>query len=609
MGDDHTHEHYSGRYSPLFPDTGKGLNETFIGGLLPTSKIGASTSTQTANQLSEVEARLREGMRVVEMGTISPTTFETIPLEHFKEMHRLAKLANAEVTVHAPLIDPSGFAGEGRGWGGEEERQNAERQLKAVVERSHDISPKGVIPITIHAAGMNVPANEWTKDEKGKITLGTMYVINQKSGEVAPLKREKTYYPGEGEKIETPQEQLEKINDTDWKNNKLQVVERLRDAEEIMRTIEETRGAEIEKALNKGEISLAQIQSDPHLSQAFNTYQIESNKLKSFLSDVGSKINGMYDKAQEFLPDDKKEREKNKKILESVNDDWKNFDKTMKKKEVESIGEAERLRLQLFGKTFHKLAGMEAPEVFKPIEKFAMEKASETLSNIAVDSYSKYKDNAPYVSIENVHPHVAMSTGEELRKLIEVTRQKFVKKMEAQGMDTERAKTKAEEMIGATWDVGHINMIRKYGYGEEKIMEETGKISKFVKHTHLHDNFGYHDSHLPPGMGNVPFKKIMESLKSKGYDGRAIIEAGAFVAEFKASPHLYSLQKLGSPIYYSAGPGWHQTPQYSSYFSSYGAVFPEQHFSMYGGGFSQLPVELGGRAGGKGGRFSGTPME
>jgi hypothetical protein len=56
-------------------------------------------------------------------------------------------------------------------------------------------------------------------------------------------------------------------------------------------------------------------------------------------------------------------------------------------------------------------------------------------------------------------------------------------------------------------------------------------------------------------------------------------------------------------------PYWNQTPvMNSSYFSGYGMMLPEQHFSMYGAGFSTLPVELGGQMSGRS-RMSGNPME
>ena len=35
------------------------------------------------------------------------------------------------------------------------------------------------------------------------------------------------------------------------------------------------------------------------------------------------------------------------------------------------------------------------------------------------------------------------------------------------------------------------------------------KDKTMVKHLHLTDNFGYADTHLPPGMGNVPIKGML----------------------------------------------------------------------------------------------------
>ena len=41
----------------------------------------------------------------------------------------------------------------------------------------------------------------------------------------------------------------------------------------------------------------------------------------------------------------------------------------------------------------------------------------------------------------------------------------------------------------------------------------------------------------------------------------------------------------------------------------YGPTLPEQHFAMYGGGFSNLPLELGGQVPGDRSRFAGTPNQ
>jgi len=160
-----------------------------------------------------------------------------------------------------------------------------------------------------------------------------------------------------------------------------------------------------------------------------------------------------------------------------------------------------------------------------------------------------------------------------------------------------------------------LNMIKKKGFTDVDMMKETKKITEdktMVKHVHLTDNFGFGDSHLAPGMGNVPFKKIMEQLEKTGRLGemRKIVEAGGFVQHFKKSPHGLSMAAFGSPIYgMKSGPYWNQAMDIQgSYFGGYGTLNPPQHHTMYGAGFTTMPVELGGQMDGGQSRFGGTPM-
>jgi len=133
-----------------------------------------------------------------------------------------------------------------------------------------------------------------------------------------------------------------------------------------------------------------------------------------------------------------------------------------------------------------------------------------------------------------------------------------------------------------------------------------------VKHVHLTDNFGYADTHLAPGMGNVPFKKILEQLEKTGRfdEMRKITEAGGFVQHFKQSPHPHTLAAFGSPIYAAkSGAGWNQAHQVQgTYSSGYGTLNPQTHHSYFGAGFTTMPVELGGSMPGGESRFGGTPM-
>ena len=114
-------------------------------------------------------------------------------------------------------------------------------------------------------------------------------------------------------------------------------------------------------------------------------------------------------------------------------------------------------------------------------------------------------------------------------------------------------------------------------------------------------------------MGEVPIKAMLKELEKAGFSGKKVIEASSWYKDFKVSPHPYVLEALGSPLYgMTMPPFWNQVRgTYGipfGYPMGYGLMLPEQHFSIYGAGFSTLPIELGGKVP-KTGRFAGTPLE
>ena len=110
---------YEGNPSSLDAEYG----DIFTGYRAKFSTLGGSTSVQTANQLGEVSSLLNQGMKAVEVSTINEEVLEMVPDEHLKEIRRLAYLTGSEITLHAPLTDPSGFTQQG--WA-ESEREEAE---------------------------------------------------------------------------------------------------------------------------------------------------------------------------------------------------------------------------------------------------------------------------------------------------------------------------------------------------------------------------------------------------------------------------------------------------------------------------------------------------
>jgi len=262
-----------------------------------------------------------------------------------------------------------------------------------------------------------------------------------------------------------------------------------------------------------------------------------------------------------------------------------------------------------------KLSEAPTPEVWTPSNKLAKEKTAETVSNAALDAYKKYKEHTPIIVLENYQPGLTLGRASEMAKTVEETRKLFAEKlMKEKNVSADKAKETAEKLIGVTWDVGHINFMRKEGYSEEDIKRETEKIAPYVKQVHITDNFGFNDAHLPPGMGNAPIKDQLRILEKAGFKfdkGNVIVEAGAFVAQFKENPHLYALEYFESPLYtYKTMPYWKDVWETEGkYGLGYGPTLPEQHFAMYGGGFSNLPLELGGQVPGDRSRFAGTPNQ
>jgi sugar phosphate isomerase/epimerase len=76
--------------------------------------------------------------------------------------------------------------------------------------------------------------------------------------------------------------------------------------------------------------------------------------------------------------------------------------------------------------------------------------------------------------------------------------------------------------------------MKKKGFTDEDILREQKEIAKHVKHVHVADNFGFSDSHLPPGFGNVPNKELIQQLEKEGFNGRVIVEAGSLISNFSS---------------------------------------------------------------------------
>ena len=573
-------------YSPLFPNT-------------YFSELGTSQDARTANQIRETSKHLNTGLRTFEVAAHSPEVLDAIPRDHMKEIHRMAKLTGSEATMHAPMIDPTGITE--RGWD-EINMAAAERQLWQAVERSHDLDPNGNINVTMHASTVGLPFPELKVKEGEEEKTKSLILIDSQGKNLTQIRETEKYFPEEGGEVKQqvfdPVKETQRINKEAW-NEQLHNIayyldigqDRMGGGEGVIEAVTQLPGAE-----ESGQ---------PEYQETQKKLQRGLEHGEIYLKQTYKRLKDLFDLA--WKNSDEKDRVELRKFADRVSPYVKDIDNVgQNKQQLHGFAEA----LEFGVKTFK---GISNPEIYVPLREYATEKSAETVSNLALRSYKKFKDTAPIIAVEN-HPagQSLLTTGEDLKNVIEKAQDLFIEKAKKEGISSGEAKRQAKKLIGATWDVGHINMLRKYGYTEEDIIEETKKVAPYVKKVHLSDNFGFEHTELPMGMGNVPIKEIMSQLGKKGFKGKKIVEALSWWQHFSEQERHHAivptLQGFNSPIYGMANaPYWNQAIGGSGAYQGFPmAYMPEKHFSMYGSSFVSLPEELGGQIPGTQSRFSGT---
>ncbi|HTY44315.1 MAG TPA: TIM barrel protein [Patescibacteria group bacterium] len=586
---------YQGGYSSFNSDYGS----VFSGYHVSAKNFGLTTDPRTADILKDASAKFATGVKHMEVSAVSPEVFESIPEQHLKEMKRLAKLTGTEISVHAPIVEPSGIGREGFS---ETNRQAVERQMLDAVRRSHEINPDGNIPVTFHSSA-SIPQPVTTK---GAAFPEETYIINEETGAIGRLPIKQRTFPGEeikkGEENLYVGAELKKINQDQWSEGIRNMAYYANIGEREIKDYELlTKHAEAERA--KGKI----------ITEAETEAENLFNRGTSFLSDSYRQLQNMFEIANKYGS------ESDRKILNEFAN--KIRDKAEDIKKIKDLHKSAELRREIIdegARVFNQIGEL-PPQIYKPLDEFAREKTVQSFADVAFNAFSDKKignfdaSKTPIISIENPPAGGAFSRGSELKDVVEKSREKFIDLAVDKGMDRKEAKAAAEKIIGVTWDVGHINMLRKYGYKSEDIVKETEAVKPLIKHIHLSDNFGLEHTELPMGMGNVPLKEIMEKIGAKGDEVKKIIEAGNWWQHFKTPPFQETLEAFGSPIYgMKMAPYWNQYLglEQGYYGGLAGQWLPQNNYDTFGGGFSQLPSELGGqRAGAQGSRMSGRGME
>lgn len=643
MGDYNFEGFYNGGISAFDPDymsEKNGVPGIYTGYRMNAYRLGFPGSTQTANQLTEAVNAIKQGVTAFEVTLGDANTAEQIPKQHFDEIRALMKITGVTPSVHAPFnVDPAGIGGGERSAFDESTRKENERRLFETLEKAKMLNPEGNTTVVFHPTAIGT-GTEYApgKDGEDRFQTKKIILIDQETGQMAiPIKEDVQYNPFNAEQLkdggsklslktkEDVDDRVFMANETQWDKqmNTLNVYKK--EADEIIGSIEKPQV--IDALKNKSEEELNKLmKEDPQLAHEIQDYKIKTQRVASFLDNNRLAFVGAFDNAYKYGSEKQKEELENlSKRLTGMNKEMREADEFQQQiifSKIIDTGIAELKRITTprgvrEGDEVVRDDDYGAPKQFVPVEDFTRKKASETFSNLAFKSFSELgkgdASKAPVIAIENLN-QMGYAKPEDFKKVVDESRNKFAKMLiDSKGMKENEANEVAQRMIGVTWDVGHINMLKKEGFTDEDIVKATKEIAPYVKHVHVTDNFGYSDSHLAPGMGNVPFKEILKELEKNGKlnEISKIVEAPGFVQHFKKSPHGLTLAAFGSPLYGpKMAPYWNQVAGMASgggYFGSPLAMMPDKHFSLYGSGFSSLPMEVGGQIPGTGSRFSGTP--
>lgn len=600
----------------------KGYGDGFLSfeNRYPASSFGFPTDPRTSNQLDAVSKKLNTGATTVEVSGVQAAEFESMPEQHLTEIHRLKKLVGADLTFHGPIIEPTGVTRQG--WD-ETHRVQAERQMWSAVERAHKLDPKGNIVITFHSsASLPPPITEIIDEKTGKKIIKEISVVDENTGRFTSFSPKPDYFKG-GE-VQSPEETIKKENKDAWvralQHANFNAYAGMNDFEGIFGQQEKLIGSDGNEISQKGFQEIYKLyvegKNDELLKRVRpETKEVIMNTMQKmthgdiYFREAYQDLQNLYNQA--YYSAKKDNREEDLKRLEKFQ---KEIVSKVKGKDIEDPSKVIEFGQAIIN-GINVLRAIEAPQNLRPLKPFAIDKASETFSNLALKGYKEFKNSAPIISVENPPAGGALSRADELRDLMKESRKKFAEKAQSElGMSESEAKKQAEKLIGITWDVGHINMIRKFGYEESDLLKETKTVAPFVKHIHLSDNFGMEHTELPMGMGNVPIKKEMEILEKYGKkikDIKKIVETGGpWFRDFKVTPFAQTLNAFGSPVYsMQMAPYWNQAvSNYGGYFSGLGPINPQFHHSVYGAGFSNIPIDLGGQMEGQS-RLSGAPID
>ena len=470
----------------------------------------------------------------------SPTgwTPESVSRSEREDIRLLAKVNQVELSTHAsPNVSLSGLTQQGFS---EEQTEKALFEVKKAIEFAADTAGGG--PVVLHGQEFPRSIVEHYKKEKfsqypGEEEKAIIPLADSETGQLVMLRRD----------IKVPEPVLDKKTGEPVRDKEGNIIVETRtfnDYEKEFQLLSEEEKNKYDNSVGKyfydrfkqKEIEAAEGNSEYYHRQVKD---LEKNRemfrnMKKEIADkavnkdyaatmIAERIGGF----ERLTPEQVGELRKDPSAF--LNNEIKDLDKSVKRWSEGLLSSA---------RSVHQIK--EEIARIKPIEEVGVERSAKAMARAALFGYNVEKsrnlERPVMISVENYEPEIYGGHPQEMKKLIQEARKDMVKeltKKDGYDLSEKEAKEIAQDRIKMTFDIGHLNMWRKYFQGSDQEFKkwvdnqvEDLTKNKILGHVHITDNFGYHDEHLTPGEGTAPIKELLRKLEEKGYKGNIIAEPG-----------------------------------------------------------------------------------
>jgi len=215
-----------------------------------------------------------------------------------------------------------------------------------------------------------------------------------------------------------------------------------------------------------------------------------------------------------------------------------------------------------------------------PLKDYGLEKMADAFAELAEYSISVSSDNLIRLAIENLpSPQMYGSAASELLEIIDESRKHLAFRLQKKGYGNSECRRLTKELIGATLDIGHLNLQRQF-YRRDAfhkwMVSQARDLTKadIIFNLHLSDNYSTDDSHLLIGEGNSPIKEILGALIDSGYKGFIVVESAGSPVVVKHAMNLFGivpratddeLRRESTPRDAISGIRWKEDPERPSF--------------------------------------------